>query len=87
MNIYLIKRKREDVKLDEAAGFVVREKNDLAARKRVADGRHWREEDFGYWIGDEGFKVWLDPTQSTCQLLAENVKGDPMILLRDFNRG
>jgi hypothetical protein len=58
---------------DMAQGFVVRAKNEDAARF-YADKRH----------GDEG-NAWLFPTRTTCEELL--TKGEEGVILRDFNAG
>lgn len=75
MNLYLLTRTDEDSETwDEACGFVVRAVGPVAARKLAGED-----------AGDEGKFFWLRVNDTRCELLAEDVRGDEGVVLRDFH--
>lgn len=72
MNLYLIKHIGSS-EYDVNAGLVIRAANEADARATAIGDS-----------SDEGPLVWLDPNQSTCEVLATDVVGGAGIVLRDF---
>lgn len=57
---------------DKAVGFVVRASSESQARRLAAEQ-----------CGDEGDAVWLDPSQTSCEVIDKT--GPAEILCRDYN--
>lgn len=73
MALYLIKRIREPG-YDEYDSKVVRAATESKARTMASQNP-----------GDEGSECWLDPIQSTCDVIAD--RGKPAVILESFNPG
>lgn len=77
MNLYILDRLDADdtgVTYDAYDGHVIRAESESDARRLASECR-----------GDEGPDVWLDPSRSSCMVLAAD--GPPGVILSDFHAG
>lgn len=77
-NIYLIKRKPDNIRHDEYRGFVVAAENARFARNIAACDS-----------GDEGEDEWLNPDRSTVTLVGKALPtfAKPRVILDDYLHG
>lgn len=78
MNLYLLKRKDEEILYDANDGFVIRAKS--ARRARVL--AYYKTSDEGHFMGSD---FWLNPKKSSCRQIKKT--GLEMIILQDYNAG
>jgi len=90
MSLFKIER-NDGAGYDESNAFVVAAVSEdqarallsapLSVEERFDGGR-------GVYAGDEGTRIWADPTASTCEQIAESsIFEEPTVVLRDFHHG
>jgi len=90
MSLFLVTR-NDGAGYDEANAFVVAALSEDQARALLSaplDVDEMFDGGRGVYAGDEGTRIWADPTTSTCEMISEfSCYEEPTVVLRDFHHG